>query len=541
MSGPGPIARGDVFRLIRERLESQGAAMWRTNPAGTVIEEPSQDGLAGLWLSSPELASRIGRAVGSWDGQPPVEPEQVIPGAWLVGVPERFRRRVTAYTVGLLLGPGAIEGETFESLCAAARVDPGTTRHVLRPLATFDRESASRTLGAIRWMVEDASRIAEDEETIAGFTAQLSSAYETIDLLYALGYAMRELNEPERFVSLALDRLHETLEFAWIAVVFTDRHESLSRLNGRSFVSGEPTMLRDRLDEACRSLVSEIEPGIDRRILSGVEGFEPDGGPQVVTQPVQAGGVTAAVLLAGEKRGIDPQVSSYDTHLLEAMAGYLGPFLDNVMLYEQQQRMSIGTIRALSAAIDAKDRYTCGHSARVAHLGASLARAVGLDEGLAERIHIAGLVHDVGKIGVPEAVLCKAGRLTDEEFDLIKRHPQIGHDILKDIPLLRDVLPGVLEHHERWDGRGYPRGLAGESISMMGRILALADTFDAMSSTRSYRPGMARQHVLEEIERCAGTQFDPELVPAFLSLDFSRFDEMVAQAERDTGHIARAA
>jgi putative two-component system response regulator len=130
----------------------------------------------------------------------------------------------------------------------------------------------------------------------------------------------------------------------------------------------------------------------------------------------------------------------------------------------------------------------------------------------------------VGKIGVPEAVLTKPGRLTDEEFAQIKLHPGIGYNILKDIPALTGVLPGVLWHHERWDGRGYPDKLAGENIPLIARVLALADTFDAMSSNRSYRPAIVRPKVLEEIHKNAGIQFDPQLAPMFVTLPFDEFD-----------------
>ena len=151
------------------------------------------------------------------------------------------------------------------------------------------------------------------------------------------------------------------------------------------------------------------------------------------------------------------------------------------------------------------------------------------DERTVDRMHIAGLVHDVGKIGVPESVLLKSGRLTDEEFGLIRKHPEIGHRILKDIPRFQDVLPGVLHHHERWDGRGYPRGLEGEKIPLVARLIGLADSFDAMSSTRTYRAAMSRSRVLEEIGACTGTQFDPRLAPVFVAMDFSRYDEMVQE------------
>jgi HD-GYP domain-containing protein (c-di-GMP phosphodiesterase class II) len=139
------------------------------------------------------------------------------------------------------------------------------------------------------------------------------------------------------------------------------------------------------------------------------------------------------------------------------------------------------------------------------------------------------VVHDVGKIGVPEAVICKQGRLTDEEFAMIKKHPEIGYHILKDLAPLRDVLPGVLHHHERYDGKGYPHGLAGENIPLIARVLAVADTFDAMSSTRSYRPALPRERVLAEFEKCAGTQFDPIVAKAMLTIDLTEYDRLVAE------------
>jgi HD-GYP domain-containing protein (c-di-GMP phosphodiesterase class II) len=191
--------------------------------------------------------------------------------------------------------------------------------------------------------------------------------------------------------------------------------------------------------------------------------------------------------------------------------------------------MFLGTLEALTASIDAKDRYTCGHSRRVAHLTQQLAEAIGLDEHTVSRCHIAGLVHDVGKIGVPEAVLLKPGKLTAEEYGWIRKHPEMGFRILKDIPQLNDILPGVLYHHERWDGRGYPQGLSGEQIPLLARLIGLADSFDAMSSTRTYRSALSRGQVLEEIARCRGSQFDPDLAATFVHLDFSEFDRLVRE------------
>jgi HD-GYP domain-containing protein (c-di-GMP phosphodiesterase class II) len=210
--------------------------------------------------------------------------------------------------------------------------------------------------------------------------------------------------------------------------------------------------------------------------------------------------------------------------------------------FAEQQALFMGSLRALTAAIDAKDPYTRGHSERVAHVAGALSVALGQGDETAERVRIAGLVHDIGKIGVPETILCKPkpGRLTDEEFEAIKKHPEIGYRILKDVDPFQDLLPGVLHHHERWDGRGYPHKLAGENIPMIARIIGLADTFDAMSSTRSYRPALPRDHVLREIERGAGTQFDPRIVEAFRAVNLAGYDELMRRPD-ETPNMGMAA
>jgi HD-GYP domain-containing protein (c-di-GMP phosphodiesterase class II) len=184
-------------------------------------------------------------------------------------------------------------------------------------------------------------------------------------------------------------------------------------------------------------------------------------------------------------------------------------------------------VSALVSAIDAKDTYTCGHSERVAWLSKELAKLMELDSVTVEEIHICGLVHDIGKIGIPESILQKPGKLTEEEFAQIRAHPVIGENILRDVPQLQPVLPGVRSHHERWDGKGYPDGTSGEDTPLFGRILGVADAFDAMCSSRAYRDGLNREEVLDEIIACSGTQFDPKLVQSFLKINFIHYDVMI--------------
>jgi HD-GYP domain-containing protein (c-di-GMP phosphodiesterase class II) len=198
------------------------------------------------------------------------------------------------------------------------------------------------------------------------------------------------------------------------------------------------------------------------------------------------------------------------------------------MLFEDAHGLMMGLLHSLTSAVDAKDAYTCGHSERVALLGRHLAIESNLGDAFAERAYMTGLLHDVGKIGVPESVLQKTGRLTPEEFEQMKKHPGIGAKILQDIKQISDIIPGVLHHHERFDGQGYPGGLVGETIPLMGRIICLADCFDAMTSNRTYRKAMPLEVALTEIRRCSGTQFDPSLTEAFLRIGAEKFRQLLA-------------
>jgi putative nucleotidyltransferase with HDIG domain len=187
-------------------------------------------------------------------------------------------------------------------------------------------------------------------------------------------------------------------------------------------------------------------------------------------------------------------------------------------------------LSVLTGAIEARDPYTRGHSARVTALAEAVARRLGWSEQRLASLRIGGPLHDIGKLAVSDEVLRKEGRLDEGELAQIREHPKIGARILLRMAALREAIPYVLYHHERWDGHGYPSGKAGEEIPVEARVLAIADAYDAMTSDRPYRRALTRAEALAEVERCSGTQFDPAIAHIFL--------ELFAEAERPSAAAA---
>jgi putative nucleotidyltransferase with HDIG domain len=214
--------------------------------------------------------------------------------------------------------------------------------------------------------------------------------------------------------------------------------------------------------------------------------------------------------------GLD-EFGTVEVGMLQSAAVLLTTHAHNAALFREKEELLVGTIKSLVRTLEARDSYTRGHSDRVAAVARIIAREVGYSNERVERLHLTGLLHDIGKIGVPDQVLNKPGRLDDDERDAIQQHPEIGYEILRSIPSLEDVLPGVLHHHECLDGTGYPHGLRGEEIPLDARILAVADAFDAMTSDRPYRSGMPVSRAVSILTEGAGQQWDPEIVAVFLS------------------------
>jgi putative nucleotidyltransferase with HDIG domain len=223
-----------------------------------------------------------------------------------------------------------------------------------------------------------------------------------------------------------------------------------------------------------------------------------------------------------------------DLHLADALAANVSAGIECAQLVKKQRDLFLDTITILAQAVEMRDEYTGGHTLRVSTYAVLLAQELNMSPQEVELIRIGTPLHDIGKIGIDDAILRKPERLTPEEFEIMKTHTVKGAEILATVPDLRPIIPIVRSHHERWDGKGYPDGLGGEAISPLARVVALADAFDAMTSNRSYRKGMPPAVAFAEIERQSGQQFDPTFAAAFLSMQHSILKEMNVQATRFT-------
>ena len=273
-----------------------------------------------------------------------------------------------------------------------------------------------------------------------------------------------------------------------------------SRISRFALEEREPILVKDmNASERFR----ESEDGIRFRARS------------VLSVPLFANGSPLGVLNFGGDSS-EASFTEQDRDLVVTLGRQVTVALEKARLLEGLRETAEESIRALAGAIEAKDPYTRGHSDRVTHYSRLIALSMGLDAREVDVIVRASILHDVGKIGVPESVLNKPGRLTAEEFRLIQRHPDVGADIVREIRAMGETLGLIRAHHERFDGQGYPRNIAGDAIPLGARIMAVVDTYDAMTSDRPYRQGLSAAVAYEEIDRCSGTQFDPAVARVFL-------------------------
>jgi putative nucleotidyltransferase with HDIG domain len=268
-------------------------------------------------------------------------------------------------------------------------------------------------------------------------------------------------------------------------------------------------------------------------------------GRSAVTVPLEAGSIALdrdheegghvlGGLMAMNKKGI--AFNDEDAQLLEILANQTSTILQVSDLFDDANQLLMDFIKTLAATIDAKDPYTRGHSLHVSNLSVAIGRELGLPESKINDIRIGSLLHDVGKIGISDSIINKPGNLTDDEYQLMKEHPQIGYNIMSQVQMFKPILPAIVEHHERLDGTGYPRKLKGEQISLIGRIVAVADVFDALTTDRPYRKALSLQSALEYMRKHVDTHFDSRCFQGLIKTIYQGVE--ISQIESKAAHFS---
>ncbi len=374
--------------------------------------------------------------------------------------------------------------------------------------------------------LEQIQRNYQEENELTALSQELSGSYEELSLIYKLGQDMQITDDPGTFLNRFSEDLLELIHARGMLLLINHRlngGESCVEV-GSLPVSGDPAKavgrylleLIGRQNEPVILPDLSAHPSLVRIFKSSEVGL--------LAWPVRFNGETLGLLAAINSRNYDG-FDSTDAKFLGSIAEHTGSFLQNRFLLADIQELLTGFLTSLVNAIDAKDPYTRGHSQRVAFIGQRIAESMGLSKKECSKVYMAGLLHDIGKIGVSDQVLAKPGKLTKEEFATIQQHPVIGSRIISVVRQLRSILPGILHHHERYDGKGYAEGLVGEQIPVMGMVVGLADCFDAITSERTYHSAMNFADAIKEVRKCSGTQFSPAIVQALLDCDLEQLEQ----------------
>jgi HD-GYP domain-containing protein (c-di-GMP phosphodiesterase class II) len=391
----------------------------------------------------------------------------------------------------------------------------------------------------LRLFVENLELRCNTHEQIEDVSTQLSQTYEELVLLHKLSTNMKVTESDANYLQMACDNLTDIVSVEGIAILLEKKVEDERKLvlsAGSGLIDTSDHLAAVLHDRLLEELNNGKEALLDSEIETPFKYKWPENMKNLIAVPLYGtdrssgghdqGGCSenSVIGLMVAINVVDrPDFDSTDIKLFNSVSNQCAVFVENGRLFKDLKELFIGSLKALTNSIDAKDQYTRGHSERVAFISRWIAERLGEQEPMAEelihKIYLAGLLHDIGKMGIDESVLRKEGKLTDEEFDHIRTHPSIGGGILGDIKQMKDIVPGVLCHHERADGRGYPEGLSSEHIPLIGKIVGLADGFDAMTSKRVYRDAMSVEKALDEIRKGLGSQFDERIGRLFLESD----------------------
>ena len=438
-----------------------------------------------------------------------------------------------------LIDSGRAESATegpLREFCRTQAIEYEQLADIFKESVHTNNEYLSEMLA---FLAESFQTSTKADDQIEMISTELAQTYEELVLLHKLSANMKLTETDANFLQMACDNLTDIVNVDGIAILLEktindEKHLALAAGSGLIDIDEQmAAVLQNRLAEEIKQgkealLDSEVDSpfkyswpeNVQSIIAVPLYGKDESGGHFV--EGIQDGHFIMGLMVAVNR--FDKQdFDSTDVKLFNSVANGCAVFVENGRLFKDLKELFIGSLKALTSSIDAKDQYTRGHSDRVAFISRWIAERLAEDEALQEeqihRIYLAGLLHDIGKMGINEAVLRKKGKLSKEEVSHIRTHPSIGAGILGEIKQMRDIVPGVLHHHERTDGRGYPNGLTGDQIPLIAKIIGLADSFDAMTSKRVYRNALTLQQAISEIQKGLGTQFDEKVGRAFINSD----------------------
>ncbi len=526
----------DILRLITKRLELQGYQLETAADGRQAIDKmeeadydlvlldvrlPKLDGLdvlSRIRERRPDAAVVMMTAYGS---------EQVAAEALRRGADDYITKpldegELTAAVSGTL--KKAAQRWRMNSAAARLREDAAPELAEKERLIDELRQSSITLMDQYDRLLaaEEQNRIYAErlEQMVDERARDLKRRNEELAILHSVLSAATHSLELADVFSITLDQLEAILGTQSLAAFVIDPDSGRLRLGSQrnmpadflrwaSRAPGGEGIIAGALDSGGRRVVDIVDDAMLAAWFPGGAGSRLIVFP--MTSPNEVVGIIAGV--CG-----DCELDEGIWRLLDSIGDELGVIVDNVRLYDNLRGAYLSTIRALAEAVDARDAYTRGHSDRVSAFAVAIAREMGLDEEILAAVRDAGYLHDIGKIGTPDAVLHKEGELTAEEMGTMKQHPGTSHKILAQASIPDEIKEMIRHHHERFGGGGYPDGLTEEGIPLGSRILCVADAFEAMTSERPYRLALSDEAAVTELKRCAGEQFDPQVVEAFLQI-----------------------
>jgi HD-GYP domain-containing protein (c-di-GMP phosphodiesterase class II) len=537
--GGAPVA---VLDVLATRFRPAGLFLALLKPDGTVLYHDASAGLFFQRYVLPLLQyddssdTGIKQQLSTITATSPVTVWNHLPGVILAAFPHVDRRQLSGILVLAAKSSTFKLSEDVVRVCSRLGLDGIWLNQQAEETPTFNDEGLQRQARMLLNMMRDQVRLSSMEGELDSLSGQLANTYEELSLIYQISGGMRINRRANDFFKQACLDVLEVMGVQGMGVALSGDAAQRQEPVLYGPLSLPPGTVHRLADELMPVLFHRKSPLLINDLAKDKTfHWLSEHSKHLLAVPLQRQDQVLGCLFALDK--IHGDFDSQDSKLLNSIANESAIYLENAMLFDDVHGLMMGLLHSLTSAVDAKDAYTCGHSERVAAISKQLTLEAGLPDALAERVYMAGLLHDVGKIGVPESVLQKTGRLTPEEFEQMKRHPQIGARILRDVKQISDLIPGVLHHHERFDGQGYPNGLTGENIPIMGRIICLADCFDAMTSNRTYRKALPLEVALTEIRRCSGTQFDPVLTESFLKITPEKFREYMSMRQEQAKEL----